>query len=227
MRILKHQEWHILVLGGLLFFLYSYLETDQTVLNGELWGISTLTWANFAIWAPVVHQCYVLVCWRSELHYRGLSKLFGKNGFNVYKTGFSILGLSRPVLIILLAISGRMTLDIDPTFSYVLSTVFLIPAVYLFYSVKKYFGFDRAFGIDHFYPEDYRLKPFVDQGIFKYTRNGMYTFGFFLVWVPGFLLQSKAALSIALFSHLYIWVHYYFTERPDMKIIYIHFHLSL
>ena len=220
MRILKHQEWHILVLGGLLFFLYSYLETDQTVLNGELWGISTLTWANFAIWAPVVHQCYVLVCWRSELHYRGLSKLFGKNGFNVYKTGISILGLSRPVLIILLAISGRMTLDIDPTFSYVLSTVFLIPAVYLFYSVKKYFGFDRAFGIDHFYPEDYRLKPFVDQGIFKYTRNGMYTFGFFLVWVPGFLLQSKAALSIALFSHLYIWVHYYFTERPDMKIIY-------
>jgi len=25
---------------------------------------------------------------------------------------------------------------------------------------------------------------------------------------------------VALFSHLYIWVHYYFTERPDMKIIY-------
>ena len=169
---------------------------------------------------PVIHQCYVLVCWRSELHYQGLSKLFGANGFKIYKTGFAILGLSRPVLIVLLAISGRMTLDIAPIFSYVLSAIFLIPAIYLFYSVKKYFGFDRALGMDHFYPEEYRLKPFVDQGIFKYTRNGMYTFGFFLAWVPGFLLQSKAALSVALFSHLYIWVHYYFTERPDMKIIY-------
>ena len=113
-----------------------------------------------------------------------------------------------------------MTLSVNPTFSYVLSGLLLIPAVYLFYSVKKYFGFDRAFGIDHFYPEEYRLKPFVDQGIFKYTRNGMYTFGFFLMWVPGFLLQSKAALLLALFSHLYIWVHYYFTELPDIKMIY-------
>ena len=220
MKIFKHQQWHILILGGLLFILCSYLETDTTVLNGDLWGISTLTWATFAILAPIIHQCYVLVCWRSELHYQGLSRLFGKNGFKFYKTGFSILAFSRPVLIVLLAISSSMTLSVNPTFSYVLSGLFLIPAVYLFYSVKKYFGFDRAFGIDHFYPEEYRLKPFVDQGIFKYTRNGMYTFGFFLVWVPGFLLQSRAALLLALFSHLYIWVHYYFTELPDIKIIY-------
>ena len=220
MKIFKHQQWHILILGGLLFTLCSYLETDTTVLNGDLWGISTLTWATFAILAPIIHQCYVLVCWRSELHYQGLSRLFGKNGFKFYKTGFSILAFSRPVLIVLLAISSSMTLSVNPTFSYVLSGLLLIPAVYLFYSVKKYFGFDRAFGIDHFYPEEYRLKPFVDQGIFKYTRNGMYTFGFFLVWVPGFLLQSKAALLLALFSHLYIWVHYYFTELPDIKIIY-------
>jgi hypothetical protein len=220
MKIFKHQQWHILILGGLLFTLCSYLETDTTVLNGDLWGISTLTWATFAILAPIIHQCYVLVCWRSELHYQGLSRLFGKNGFKFYKTGFSILAFSRPVLIVLLAISSSMTLSVNPMFSYVLSWLLLIPAVYLFYSVKKYFGFDRAFGIDHFYPEEYRLKPFVDQGIFKYTRNGMYTFGFFLVWVPGFLLQSKAALLLALFSHLYIWVHYYFTELPDIKIIY-------
>ena len=149
MKIFKHQHWHILILGGLLFTLYAYLDTDPTILGGELWGISTLTWANLAIWMPVIHQCYVLVCWRSELHYQGLSKLFGANGFKIYKTGFAILGLSRPVLIVLLAISSRMTLDIAPIFSYVLSAIFLIPAIYLFYSVKKYFGFDRAFGVDH------------------------------------------------------------------------------
>jgi len=34
------------------------------------------------------------------------------------------------------------------------------------------------------------------------------------------LLRSEAALVAALFNHLYIWVHFYFTELPDMKFIY-------
>ena len=28
------------------------------------------------------------------------------------------------------------------------------------------------------------------------------------------------ALVVALFSHAYIWVHYFCTDRPDMKLIY-------
>lgn len=101
-----------------------------------------------------------------------------------------------------------------------LSGILLIPAIYLFYSIKKYFGFDRAFGIDHFYPEKFKNEPMVKQGIFKYTLNGMYVFGFLILWIPGILLQSKAAVLLALFNHIYIWVHYYFTELPDMKMIY-------
>ena len=53
-----------------------------------------------------------------------------------------------------------------------------------------------------------------------YTSNGMYVFGFFLIWFPGLWYASLAALAAALFSHLYIWVHYYCTERPDMLRIY-------
>ncbi|MGH8650439.1 MAG: hypothetical protein ACREUP_14225 [Burkholderiales bacterium] len=34
------------------------------------------------------------------------------------------------------------------------------------------------------------------------------------------LAVSPAALGAALFNHLYIWVHYYSTELPDMKRIY-------
>jgi len=48
----------------------------------------------------------------------------------------------------------------------------------------------------------------------------MYIFGFFILWIPGLLLLSKAALLVALFNHIYIWVHYYFTELPDIKVIY-------
>ena len=69
-------------------------------------------------------------------------------------------------------------------------------------------------------PEEVKKESFVNKGIFKYTSNGMYLFGFLILWIPGLLLQSKAALIIALFNHIYIWVHYYFTEQPDIKIIY-------
>jgi hypothetical protein len=101
----------------------------------------------------------------------------------------------------------------------ILAGLIAIPAVYLFYSVKRYFGFKRAFGIDHF-DTSYQTRPFVKEGIFRYTGNGMYTFGFFLLWIPGLWYASIAALWVALFNHLYIWVHYYSTELPDIKRIY-------
>ena len=220
MKIFKYQQWHIFILVALLYALYFSIETAATILNGSLWGISTFNWFIFAILSPIFHQFYVLICWRSELHYKSISKLLGKNGFKLYKIGFSIFILSRLVTIVLLAVSSAKTINITPAFSYVLSGILIIPVIYLFYSVAKYFGMDRAFGLDHFNPEEVKKESFVNKGIFKYTSNGMYLFGFLILWIPGLLLQSKAALIIALFNHIYIWVHYYFTEQPDIKIIY-------
>ena len=48
----------------------------------------------------------------------------------------------------------------------------------------------------------------------------MYTFGFLIIWVPGLVFYSKAALLAAGFNHIYIWVHYYTTELPDIRYIY-------
>jgi len=220
MKIFKHQFWHFLILFGLLAFLYNYACGDEAILKGELWGISTITWFVLALLSPIVHQFYVLLCWRYELYYNSISKFFGKKGFSLYKKGFAFLILSRPITLILLAISNAYTWPINTLSSYILSGILLIPAIYLFYSIRKYFGFDRAFGIDHFYPEKFKNEPMVKQGIFKYSANAMYVFGFLILWVPGILLQSKAAVLLALFNHLYIWVHYYFTELPDIKMIY-------
>jgi hypothetical protein len=50
--------------------------------------------------------------------------------------------------------------------------------------------------------------------------NGMYVVGLMVLYLPGLLLLSKAAIVAALFNHVYIWVHYYCTERPDMLEIY-------
>lgn len=220
MKVLQQQHWHLLTLSLLLTAIYLYINQDASLLQGELLGLDTSTWFLLAILSPIIHQVYVLVCWRLELFHGSISKTFGDNGFKLYKVIFAILIFSRLVTIVCLALSNTNTLDVNYIFAYTIAGILFIPAAYLFYSVKRYFGADRAFGIDHFHPEELKKVPFVKGGIFKYTSNGMYVFGFFLLWVPGFLFLSKAALLAALFNHIYIWAHYYFTELPDMKIIY-------
>jgi hypothetical protein len=148
-----------------------------------------------------------------------ISRWFGKNGFTYYAVGFAFLFTSRLIAIILLAISNRNTLSLPPTMALIFTIVLLLPALYTFYSVHKYFGIKRALGIDHF-DKTYRNVPFVKEGIFKFTDNAMYAYGLFILWMPGLLLFSKAALMVAMFNHIYVWVHYYCTELPDIHYIY-------
>lgn len=220
MKIWNHQHWHLLSLTILLISIYLLIGIDPTLLEGNLWGVSTKFWIILSILSPIIHQIYVLLCWRLELYGNKLTGLFGEKAFNLYKKGFTFLIASRPITITLLAFSNRDTASINPTFAIILSFCLLIAGIYLFYSVAKYFGMDRAFGLDHFEPEKVKSMAMVKEGIFKYTSNGMYLFGFFLLWVPGILLHSKAAILLALFNHVYIWIHYYFTEKPDMNKIY-------
>lgn len=220
MKIIKHQFWALIILFLLLIALYFYTNTRPTIFKGSLWGISTFYWFVFALLAPILHQFYVLICWRSELHFQSISRFFGEKGFKVYKIVFAFLIFSRLITIVLLAVSSAQTMSMNPLLSYVLSVLLFIPAIYLAYSVARYFGMDRAFGIDHFKPLEAKKQAFVKEGIFKYTSNGMYIYGLLILWIPALLLQSEAALLLALFNHIYIWVHYYFTELPDIKIIY-------
>ena len=222
MKVFNKQFWHLLSLAILLPILIVIINKNEIdVLYGGLWHVETYIWLIAAILAPIAHQIYVLVCWRSELYYQSISKLFGrKTGFKLYKIGFVIFILSRVVTIVILAVSNEGTLYINPALAYILAVLLAIPAIYLFFSVFKYFGMDRAFGIDHFEPEAANGLVMVNEGIFKYTPNAMYVFGFLILWIPGLIFLSKAALLAALFNHIYIWVHYYFTELPDMKYIY-------
>jgi hypothetical protein len=187
--------------------------------DGQLWGIDTIKWFWIAIAIAVGHQAFVWLCWRAQLHANGLTRILGNLAFPLYAIGFSVLGILRVVVVILLAIANRDTLLPESAVLKFLAVGAAIPAAYLFYSVKRYFSFKRAFGIDHFDP-GYRTASFERRGIFRFTRNGMYVYGFLILWVPGLWFGSLAALCAALFNHLYIWVHYYSTELPDMERIY-------
>jgi hypothetical protein len=218
MKILEKQGYHLFFLVLLILGVTAAARGD--VLNGSLWGLSTQTWLWLSILVPVTHQIFVVICWRTELHYNLLSKTFGERAFSIWSVGFMILFIARPVTILGLAAANRDTLSVPLWLTGLLSLLFFALGVYLLYSVIKYFSMERALGIDHFEPDVYRDKPFVKGGIFKWTSNAMYLFGFLLLWIPGLLFLSKAALLAALFNHLYIWVHYYFTEEPDMRFIY-------
>lgn len=203
----------------MLVLLYIFVTQDNEQLLGALWGISTQVWFWLAVAAPIVHQLYVWIVWRLELYKNSFTSRLGlQKAFNIYRVGFSILFVSRLIFITILALSSRNSLAIDPLFSYLVAATITPAVIYLFYSVKVYFTIDRAFGIDHF-DKEYN-EPYVKGGIFRYTDNGMYIFGLMILYLPGLLLFSKAAMVVALFNHLYIWVHYYCTERPDMQVIY-------
>ena len=144
MKILNKQIWHFLSLFVLLFSVNHIISSANKIYEGSLWNVNSQLWLYLSIIFAIIHQTYVLVCWRYELFYKGISKFFGNNSFKYYKVGFAILIISRPVFIILLSISNSMTIDIGNTISYLASFFLIIPAIYGIYSVFKYFGINKA-----------------------------------------------------------------------------------
>lgn len=216
--LFERQLLHVVLLACLLVPVI-FLAGSDTALKGSYLGLSTAAWFWISIAVPVAHQVYVAVWWRLELHLAWFTKRFGKAAFPVYAGGFAFLFLGRFVAIVLLAIANRGTLSMSEPVRLTLGAVIACGSGYLFYSVARYFGLRRAFGIDHFDPA-YRDLPLVREGIFRFTPNAMYIFGILLLWLPGVLTSSRAAVVAALFNHLYIWVHYSCTELPDMRRIY-------
>ena len=217
-KILEKQVYHLLSLLVLIPLIWVLARGE--VLSGAFLGLSTRAWLILAVVLPIIHQVYVVICWRGELYFQRLSKVFGEKAFLYWGIGFMILFLARPVTILALAAANRATLIIPLWLNIPLMIVLLGITIYMAYSFVNFFGVERALGMDHFEPEEYRNKAFVKEGIFRWSSNAMYTYAFLALWLIALAFQSKAALLGALFNHLYIWVHYYFTEYPDMLYIY-------
>jgi len=218
MKILEKQGYHLLSI--LVLCVAIWLVARGDILEGAFLGLSSKTWLILAVLFPILHQIYVVICWRGELYYGWLSKALGDRAFTAWGVGFMILFLARPITIFALAIANRGTLAIPLWINLPLIGICLAVVAYMAYSFVKYFSAERALGIDHFQPEKYRNIPFVREGIFRWSSNAMYKYAFLALWMIGFIFNSKAALLSALFNHIYIWAHYYFTEYPDMKYIY-------
>ena len=169
-----------------------------------------------AIAFPIMHQIFVWVTWRFKLQPLCAAAALT---FPVYLAIFFVLFAGRFVSLLTLSWVDRGSLQLPIIPQVVLTAFFIVPGVYAMYSVWRYFGFGRAAGADHF-DLRYRDMPLVRQGIFRFTNNGMYLYAFFLFWAIAFAFNSLAAIIVAGYSHVYIWVHFYATEKPDMEYLY-------
>lgn len=169
-----------------------------------------------AVCFPIVHQVFVWIAWRLELSSSSTSKTIGFQG---YVAWFFLLFGGRFVSLFILAWLDRGSLMLPPVAQLIVTGLLTLLGVYAMYSVMRFFGMARAAGGDHF-DSKYRTMPFVKEGIFRFTNNGMYVYAFFLFWAIAVGLNSSAALAVAAFSHAYIWVHFHATEKPDMDYIY-------
>jgi hypothetical protein len=214
----ERQPLHYLLLALLLVLLLLLRTAAMT--PGTFRGLSADTWFWLSIGAAVAHQVYVWFIWRAELHHQFISRLVGRTwGFRLYAVDFSLFLLARGLTILGLARANAGALAWGPPFTHAIALALLIPWLYLAYSVLRYFGLLRAMGRDHFEPA-FRNRPLVREGIYRVLRNPMYAVGFLILYLPGLLLRSPAALLAAAFQHAYIWVHYACTELPDMRRIY-------
>ena len=187
--------------------------------EGGLLGISPICWAYVAMAVALVHQSMVAVVFRLQLHLNVMVGLFGDRALKIWGAMFLPFLAARPITVLIAGLADPGSLDGNRTLHLAAGTILMIPAIWGMHSVIKYFTINRALGGDHFY-DKYANMPMVDQGIFRYSQNAMYSFVFLGFWGIALLTGSWNALVLALFNHAYIWVHMYCTEEPDMRMIY-------
>ncbi len=200
----------LLHFGGLVILLAMLL--PAWIALGRPFPVAFWTAAAF----PILHQIYVWLTWRLELQSSAISRTIGFKG---YLLAFFLLFGGRFVTLAVLAFLDRGSLGLEAVAQAMITVALGIPGLYAMYSVRRYFGMARAAGADHF-DSRYRTMPLVNEGIFRFTDNGMYVFAFLLFWAIATGFNSVSALIVTAFSHAYIWIHFYATEKPDMDFLY-------
>ena len=209
----RGQIWH---LGGtIILFIIGAQFVDLDSNTNNFIGISALSWFMIAMSIPLIHQAYVWICWRSELCWKSVSNTIGFKGYIVLFFILIIFTHRKNIF----NLKNYGSLYKPGLLAWILSIILFIPGTYTMYSIKKYFGFLRAAGADHFDPK-YRDMPFEKRGIFKWTPNAMYVFAIGIPFAFATATGSQSMFIIAIYTYISIWLHYFFTEKEDFKIIY-------
>ncbi len=179
---------------------------------------TVLFWVTLGV--ALVHQLWVAVWWRLELHGKVISTRLGHPaGFRIYKVGFALLALVRVATAWTLAWTEPGGLGVPEAARAPACVALLVLFAALMISVKLTFGIERAFGLDHWEPDRCREMGFVRRGLHTLTPNAMYVFAPTVILAPAILQDSLTATVAALANYAILWVHYHCTEKPDIQRI--------
>ena len=218
-NIFEKQDWHFVLLALLVVSANTIMDRFPLFFLGAFWGLSAETWLWIGIIAAILHQLYVMIIWRVQLETQWLTANLPRIGYIAYLVDYTMMLIARIGAIVLVALANRETLFIPAAARWTTALILAIPFAWLVHSIIKYYGFKRMAGAEHFELSS-RDTGWAGQGIFKYVPNAIYVFGPLAFYIPGFLLASPASLLLALFNHLYLWIHYFCTELPNLRRIY-------
>lgn len=217
-RRLERQGYHLLAFVLLGLLQYAALRLLPTG-RGSVWGMTTTDWVAIAWIFAGLFQGWVAFFWRMELYGGRITARLGKTGFLIHEIGYGMLAVLRFLPVIPISIGTRGTLPVPPAVSIALIVVTTPPILWAIWSASRYFGFARAAGADHFIPA-YREGKLEKHGIYKYVPNAMYSVAVLAIYHAGLLWFSTLGLIVAAAHHAFVWVHYFCTEKPDMRAIY-------
>jgi hypothetical protein len=209
----QHLGFAILLTVGAL----SLLRPDPNAI--PLLGLTATGWAKLSIALALFHQIMVAVVFRLQLHRNSLTRFFGEKDLKFWTVVFMPFLVARPLTLIMTGWADNTPITGLRGAEILAGLALVAVAIWAMHSVIVHFTIPRAVGGDHF-RDTFADMPLVDKGAFAITGNAMYGVVFLGLWGIALLFGSWNALVLAFFQHVYIWVHMYCTEKPDMEWIY-------
>ena len=217
-RVDERQGYHLfafVILGAL-----QYLAIKNVPLgSGRVWALSTTEWVMLSWIFAGLFQAWVAFFWRMELYGGWVTNKLGKTGFIIHQVGYGVLAFIRFALLIPICLSTINTLPISTAVSTTIIIVTAPPILWALYSAIVHFGFTRAAGADHF-TQHSPVSGFEKRGLYKYVPNVMYTVALLGIYHAGLFWFSGPGLIVAACHHIFVWAHYFCTEKPDIREIY-------
>jgi hypothetical protein len=208
---IEFQLYHLIsfiFLGVLQYFALTVIPVGK----GKIWDLTTGEWVGLSWFIAGVFQAWVAFFWRMELYGSWITNKLGKFGFILHQVGYEVLGLFRFLPLVPICISSKNTLPVSPILSITIIIIATPPILWAIYSAIVRFGFARAAGADHFY-QHYRDGGFENKGMYRFVPNVMYTVALFWLYHLGLFWFSSLGLVVAACHHIFVWAHYFCTEK--------------
>lgn len=214
---LAGQDWHLALLVLLLTTLNLALRHYPVTGQDPLFGTATETWVWLGTGAAVLHHLYLVILQRVELATGWFKENAPSYAHLAFLADNLLFAMLRTGTLVMAAMAGKDAIYLPFNLRLILALAF--PVAYLLLAAHGRLPKPPAPAKSLFHPEAGFAAGKSTWSGEKYLARRRFFYHLLtpLFYLPGLLTASNAALLLALFSHLYLWVHYFCTEVPDSR----------